>query len=141
MLLGMAVGTAACTVVLVSALTPGGGHVAVWMGVSSSDARNWLQAGIAKEANLGVVEYIEVGRRGRQVSLRTWPTTFGHKAKIRLAHRNGTSLWRITIDSHVSKWTWVPGARMNTLALLETYRQGGVVHGVARINGQPVRSP
>lgn len=135
--LAVGVGVAACTVVLVSAVTGGSSHAAVWMGVSSDDAHNWLQAGIERTGATRPAEYIEVGRNGRQVSLRVWPTQFGHHARIRLLRRGDR--WRIRIDDHVSHWIRLPHAHLNKLALLETYRQGGVVHGVAVINGKQVR--
>lgn len=122
--------------ILFEAVFTGSGHVAVWMGVSSSDAQNWLQAGVEKTKGSGVAEYIEVGKRGRQVSLRLWPTRFGHKAKVVLRRRR--SLWKISIDSHTSRWAYVPGARLNTLSLLEIYRSGGEVHGVGRIDQRTV---
>lgn len=99
----VAAGVASCTVVLVTAISPGDGHVAVWMGVSTRDAHAWLQAGIERTGKQRPAEYIEVGKHGRQISLLTWPTRLGHRARIRLAHRG--SLWRITIDGHSSRWT------------------------------------
>lgn len=125
-------GVSACTVILVSAVTGGSSHVAVWMGVSTTDGHNWLQAGVEKTSGSRVAEYIEVGRRGRQISLHEWPSSFGHRARIRLAQRG--ALWRIRIDGHASKWTWIPRGKVNRLALLETYRDGGIVHGVAVID-------
>jgi hypothetical protein len=139
-ILVVGVGVAACTVVLVSAVTGGSSHVAVWMGVSTDDAQNWLQAGVEKTAGGHVAEYIEVGRHGRQVSLNEWPTSFGHRARIRLLHRNARRLWRISIDGHTSKWTWIPGGHVNTLALLERYRDGGTSGGIAVINGHKVHT-
>lgn len=124
-------------ITLVAATATGSGHVAAWMGASTPDARNWIQAGVEKTAGSPPNEYIEIGRGGVQRSIRLWPTTLGHRAKIRL-WRSG-SLWRIAIDSHVSKWTWLPRtAREDTLKLLEIYDQGGASHGVAVIGTRRV---
>lgn len=136
--LAVVCGVAVSTVTLVKAVTPGSSHVAAWMGVSTIDGKNWLQAGIEKTDGLRPAEYIEVGRRGKQISLREWPTTLGHRARIVLYHRANRRLWRITIDGHRSRWTWVPGGSVNTLSLLETYRNGGAVDGVAVIEGRRV---
>lgn len=128
---------AATTVSLITATSTGSSHVAVWMGASTSDARNWVQAGIEQSAgDSHPWEYIEIGKGGIQRSLREWPTTYRHKAHIRLLHRG--NLWKITIDTHTSPWVWLPGGRINTLALLERYVDGGIAHGTATINGKRV---
>lgn len=128
---------ATASVSLVAATATGGSHVAVWMGVSTHDAQSWLQAGVEKSGgDTHPWEYIEIGKGGRQRSLREWPTTLGHKAHIVLKERG--SLWQIQIDEHVSPWVYIPRAQTNTLKLLEFERDGGTVHGIATIDGRRV---
>jgi len=124
-------------IALVSVTATGSSHVAAWIGVSTPDAQAWLQAGIAKTAGQRPAEYIEVGRGGRQISLHLWPTRLGHRARVRLLRRG--DLWQVRIDGHVSRWTRIPHGKVNTLSLLEVYRDGGRASGVAVVGGRRVR--
>jgi hypothetical protein len=111
-------------------------HAAVWLGASTRDARTWVQAGIEQAAwQRRPQAYIEIGRGGAQVMLRTWPIKRDQRLTVQLVHRG--SYWRVLIAGHYSPYVRVP--RANVLTLLETYSPGRLAAS-AFIDGRRVRS-
>ena len=75
------------------ALANPGDHAAVWAGVSTPDARDWVQAGVerTKGDGVGPFVYVELGRGGVQESIENWPWTLGSPVTVGLRRRGG--LW------------------------------------------------
>lgn len=135
MLAGKLKAVVALTAVALSAAHPNQ-HAAVWLGASTHNARNWVQAGIEQMGwQPRPSDYIEIGRNGRQVYFWSWPIMRDHRAKIRLYHRG--PYWRVVVDGHASRRVYLPNAA--TYTLLETYSSSRL-HATALIDGRKVSS-
>lgn len=117
--LGVLFGRLAATLGLVSASAGS----AVWLGVSSPDARCWLQAGL--EGNPAYA-YVERGCAGRQVSFRSWLVPADHLAWVRLERRG--AYWRIRIDGYCSRW-WLVRRAVSITALETRSRAAALIDG------------
>lgn len=112
-------------------------HAAVWLGASSHDAREWIQAGI--EVSTGDEHpflYVERGSMGRQVAFERRPWEFGKPATVRLRRGQGKR-WRASVEGLQSRRRGKIIARPSLIATLETL---GDAKTVARIGRKQVSS-
>ena len=133
---GLLVGKVKAVLALMSVTLAPSSHAAVWLGASSPNAHTWVQAGVEQTyGDQQPYAYIEIGRRGRQVSLREWPAGLNTHVHVRLVHRGAR--WRVLILGHRSRFVYVPHA--TTVTTLETHGDTPV-SVVAYIDGRLVSS-
>lgn len=133
---GLVTGKLAATLALLHvALILPGSHAAAWLGASTPNAGDWIQAGIAiGHGGSSPAVYVERGHDHHQVSLREWPVPWSHVSHVRLVHHG--AYWRVIVDGYRSRW--VKLARAVTFTTLETRNAGA--GNIALIDGRQVAS-
>jgi hypothetical protein len=112
------------------------GHAAVWLGASSHDARDWIQAGIEfSHGDATPSLYVEIGRDGGQEGFYRRPWELGKPATVKLRRLRSGS-WTVKVEDLRPSAAPLP-SHPSVLATLETY---GRASASARIGRRRVRS-
>lgn len=114
-------------------------HAAVWLGASTHNARNWVQAGVEqmgwqRRPHL----YFEVGSQGRQIMFRSWPITAHEHGRVYVRLRHAHRSWQVVFAGHASPWVYLPNAE--TITVLETQSSKAPVRATAFIDGRIVHA-